>query len=1130
METFEVRSKSFTIKWVDAPDNSVIRWELKPLKRSINLGIYRHNKPEPPTTASSSQSRDRSVTELSNESTGSLSTHAVDSVTDNNAADSFSMSENLSVDTVNRVPRKMFNAMHENFFSSDPMAATASNPAIAITRAATSTAMTSLTTISALSNTQNGAVDGDSANKPTISSKRKSSSASLASKNRLRRRASSRSSIRSNDGTDSNLDEHIDHHLIREKWVGRCAGDEFVSDAFHVTSGGLFAFVFDNTFSRTKAKKVMFGQWVESEKRSNRSFKNDFGVVPTPAAVADLSIDSLSSSIHPATSVSSRDQQQALEDAETTLDSPISVHTRKLRFQLPEEKQLGKNTFMIRLKGVQYLQGFMKKKRRRAGGNFAKRFFNLNFKYAVLDYYADETSNNIRGNMLVTQTVISADPKLQMLYLDSGMEQWVLKALSQEDFDVWVQAFNYIKRRDKKIRMEGTSVAIDEPMSPYSDQLSYFDDAGVTADEYLDAISGGRSLHDHAAIQKHHAQLNDAFESLQNLADNAMELARCQQQVINRLEESSTSASNSCSEPHRRRSNSLFWKKGHRNSSDTELARTTSNSVSVGPNQFTQSTDSLQSSMTKQGKSQSLLSVIDQLQAGITDIHADCNALLSRMSSIKHPLTRTTTAATSYISQDFFDAQEVIQEMNDSVMIVSDDERAPEQPSKTYDEKDNIFETQLSTPVSSTSLSSDMEEDEDEQSSQLIRSVKHLSVLQEEALPEKPHDMYPLTFDYDISYRKDVPPSVAEPPSLISIFRKSLGKDLTSITMPIASNEPLSFLQKYAESYEYADLLNDAYNSPVDNGERILKVACFAISYLSSYRSNVRSLRKPFNPLLGETFEMVRPELGIRLISEKVVHHPVIFAAYVESEHWSIGHCFSPEQKYYGKTAEINIDGKVCLQYDLGETYEWTQPTTVLRNMIAFTGEKYTEPVDKMTVRCNSGYMATVTFVPERSHFTNRRSEKVVVKVTAPDNKKLVKTVSGTWTSSMQFDDTGYPVWQVHKLVSDYENKYGFTEFAASLNDMTTIDEECAPTDSRRRPDQKMYEQGDVEHAEELKLDLEQRQRLRRQDEDGAPTVHNPVFFKKAGPGRLDYQYIQGEESYWERRKGQKWNGLIKLW
>ena len=43
METFEVRSKSFTIKWVKAPDNTYIRWELKPLKRSINLGIYRYN-------------------------------------------------------------------------------------------------------------------------------------------------------------------------------------------------------------------------------------------------------------------------------------------------------------------------------------------------------------------------------------------------------------------------------------------------------------------------------------------------------------------------------------------------------------------------------------------------------------------------------------------------------------------------------------------------------------------------------------------------------------------------------------------------------------------------------------------------------------------------------------------------------------------------------------------------------------------------------------------------------------------------------------------------------------------------------------------------------------------------------
>lgn len=49
---------------------------------------------------------------------------------------------------------------------------------------------------------------------------------------------------------------------------------------------------------------------------------------------------------------------------------------------------------------------------------------------------------------------------------------------------------------------------------------------------------------------------------------------------------------------------------------------------------------------------------------------------------------------------------------------------------------------------------------------------------------------------------------------------------------------------------------------------RILKVAAFAVS---GYASSEGRHCKPFNPLLGETYEADYPEKGIRFFSEKVV-------------------------------------------------------------------------------------------------------------------------------------------------------------------------------------------------------------------------------------------------------------------
>jgi len=48
---------------------------------------------------------------------------------------------------------------------------------------------------------------------------------------------------------------------------------------------------------------------------------------------------------------------------------------------------------------------------------------------------------------------------------------------------------------------------------------------------------------------------------------------------------------------------------------------------------------------------------------------------------------------------------------------------------------------------------------------------------------------------------------------------------------------------------------------------RIINVAAFAVS---AYASSEGRLCKPFNPLLGETFEADYPEKGFRFISEKV--------------------------------------------------------------------------------------------------------------------------------------------------------------------------------------------------------------------------------------------------------------------
>ena len=74
-------------------------------------------------------------------------------------------------------------------------------------------------------------------------------------------------------------------------------------------------------------------------------------------------------------------------------------------------------------------------------------------------------------------------------------------------------------------------------------------------------------------------------------------------------------------------------------------------------------------------------------------------------------------------------------------------------------------------------------------------------------------------------------------------------------------------LQRLSEELEYSELLDKASETE-DPYERMVLIAAFAVSAYGS--SHVRAGHKPFNPLLGETYECVREDKGFKYISEQV--------------------------------------------------------------------------------------------------------------------------------------------------------------------------------------------------------------------------------------------------------------------
>lgn len=89
----------------------------------------------------------------------------------------------------------------------------------------------------------------------------------------------------------------------------------------------------------------------------------------------------------------------------------------------------------------------------------------------------------------------------------------------------------------------------------------------------------------------------------------------------------------------------------------------------------------------------------------------------------------------------------------------------------------------------------------------------------------------------------------------------------SSRPLQVNFNEPLSMLQRLTEDLEYSELLDRAARCD-STLEQMCLVAAFSVS---SYSTTVHRTAKPFNPLLGETYELDRlDEYGYRSICEQV--------------------------------------------------------------------------------------------------------------------------------------------------------------------------------------------------------------------------------------------------------------------
>ncbi|EFH48917.1 hypothetical protein ARALYDRAFT_490050 [Arabidopsis lyrata subsp. lyrata] len=354
--------------------------------------------------------------------------------------------------------------------------------------------------------------------------------------------------------------------------------------------------------------------------------------------------------------------------------------------------------------------------------------------------------------------------------------------------------------------------------------------------------------------------------------------------------------------------------------------------------------------------------------------------------------------------------------------------------------------------------------------------------------------------------------------SLWSMIKDNVGKDLTRVCLPVYFNEPISSLQKCFEDLEYSYLLDQAYEYGKSGNSllRALNVAAFAVS---GYASTEGRHCKPFNPLLGETYEADFPEKGIRFFSEKVSHHPTVIACHCEGKGWKFWGDTNLRSKFWGRSIQLEPVGILTLEFDDGEIFQWSKVTTTIYNILL--GKLYCDHHGIMQIRGNCQYSCTLKF--KEQSILDRNPHQVNGFVEDVTGKKAA-TVFGKWNDSLYYvagdglnKASASLLWKATKPPPNV-TRYNLTSFAMSLNELTPgLQEKLPPTDSRLRPDQRHLENGEYEKANEEKQRLERRQRMSRQIQESG---WRPRWFEPQGESE-SYKYTGG---YWEARDDKSWD------
>ena len=370
--------------------------------------------------------------------------------------------------------------------------------------------------------------------------------------------------------------------------------------------------------------------------------------------------------------------------------------------------------------------------------------------------------------------------------------------------------------------------------------------------------------------------------------------------------------------------------------------------------------------------------------------------------------------------------------------------------------------------------------------------------------------------NYNFEKRNDLPHKIICPKNIIKEIITNMTKKLPS---PVYFNEPLSMGQKQCEKFKYMDLLIKAGNE-TSKEMQMCYISAFLIGEI--FLNLGRSL-KPFNPIIGETYEFFDNEKKFRFYSEQVSHNPQVNAYIAET----------PEFAYYGDTLNTTsfkfFKGSIELLFKnkshihikkTGDHYIFNPPTVYVKGLMKpplyndYSGTTIIQNTSDTSYRCELKFIEEGWTPDSLGNF-----EGTVFK----DYETIVYLLKGNWQKEIYMTDPeGNNRVDLLKLDEEQEylkntvDSYVIPSFSCRLNQTNPELEKILPkNDSRFRLDMRLLEEKtETDEAQSYKLRYEEKQRKELCTED-----HKILFFTELLSPETEDKYYIPYGKYWEVRK-----------